>query len=46
MVFANLQKQDPDTLNYAALNFTSMKRKMERRREKELDPHVVYAASR
>uniref|UniRef100_A0A8C8FEG3 Ig-like domain-containing protein n=1 Tax=Oncorhynchus tshawytscha TaxID=74940 RepID=A0A8C8FEG3_ONCTS len=38
--------QDPDTLNYAALNFTSKKRKMERRREKELDPHVVYAATR
>ncbi|XP_064796518.1 uncharacterized protein LOC135516278 [Oncorhynchus masou masou] len=27
----NDQKQDPDTLNYAALNFTSKKRKMERR---------------
>ncbi|XP_031688118.1 uncharacterized protein LOC109879310 isoform X2 [Oncorhynchus kisutch] len=40
------QIQDPDTLNYAALNFTSKKRKMERRREKELDPHVVYAATR
>uniref|UniRef100_A0A674E2J0 Ig-like domain-containing protein n=1 Tax=Salmo trutta TaxID=8032 RepID=A0A674E2J0_SALTR len=38
--------QDPDTLNYAALNFTSEKRKMERRREKELDTHVVYAATR
>ncbi|XP_029522618.1 uncharacterized protein LOC115133491 isoform X2 [Oncorhynchus nerka] len=42
----NDQKQDPDTLNYAALNFTSKKRKLERRREKELDPHVVYAATR
>ncbi|XP_064796513.1 uncharacterized protein LOC135516274 [Oncorhynchus masou masou] len=40
------QIQDPDTLNYAALNFTSKKRKMERRREKELDPDVVYAATR
>uniref|UniRef100_A0A4W5LBK1 Ig-like domain-containing protein n=1 Tax=Hucho hucho TaxID=62062 RepID=A0A4W5LBK1_9TELE len=38
--------RNPDTLNYAALNFTSKKRKMERRREKELDPHVVYAATR
>uniref|UniRef100_A0A674E046 Immunoglobulin domain-containing protein n=1 Tax=Salmo trutta TaxID=8032 RepID=A0A674E046_SALTR len=38
--------QGTDTLNYAALNFTSKKRKMERRREKELDPHVVYAATR
>uniref|UniRef100_A0A8C7Q5N5 Ig-like domain-containing protein n=1 Tax=Oncorhynchus mykiss TaxID=8022 RepID=A0A8C7Q5N5_ONCMY len=38
--------QDPDALNYATLNFTSKKRKMERRREKELDPHVVYAATR
>uniref|UniRef100_A0A674E0V1 Immunoglobulin domain-containing protein n=1 Tax=Salmo trutta TaxID=8032 RepID=A0A674E0V1_SALTR len=46
MVFANLQNQGTDTLNYAALNFTSKKRKMERRREKELDPHVVYAATR
>uniref|UniRef100_A0A4W5RPE2 Immunoglobulin V-set domain-containing protein n=1 Tax=Hucho hucho TaxID=62062 RepID=A0A4W5RPE2_9TELE len=45
MVFANLQNQDPDALNYAALNFTSRKRKMERRREKEMDPHVVYAAT-
>uniref|UniRef100_A0A4W5P493 Ig-like domain-containing protein n=1 Tax=Hucho hucho TaxID=62062 RepID=A0A4W5P493_9TELE len=35
-----------DALNYAALNFTSKKRKMERRREKEMDPHVVYAATR
>uniref|UniRef100_A0A674E200 Ig-like domain-containing protein n=1 Tax=Salmo trutta TaxID=8032 RepID=A0A674E200_SALTR len=42
----NLQNQDPDALNYAALKFTSEKRKMERRREKELDPHVVYAATR
>ncbi|XP_020327093.1 uncharacterized protein LOC109879332 [Oncorhynchus kisutch] len=42
----NDQKQDPDTLNYAALNFTSKKRKMERRREKEQDPHVVYTATR
>nr|XP_023867213.1 uncharacterized protein LOC111980615 [Salvelinus alpinus] len=33
----NDQNQDPDALNYAALNFTSKKRKMERRREKELD---------
>uniref|UniRef100_A0A8C7CP80 Ig-like domain-containing protein n=1 Tax=Oncorhynchus kisutch TaxID=8019 RepID=A0A8C7CP80_ONCKI len=46
MMFANLQNQDPDALNYATLNFTSKKRKMERRREKELDPHVVYAATR
>uniref|UniRef100_A0A4W5L6Y4 Immunoglobulin V-set domain-containing protein n=1 Tax=Hucho hucho TaxID=62062 RepID=A0A4W5L6Y4_9TELE len=46
MTFANLQNQDPDALNYATLNFTSKKRKMERRREKELDPHVVYAATR
>uniref|UniRef100_A0AAZ3P5C1 Immunoglobulin subtype domain-containing protein n=1 Tax=Oncorhynchus tshawytscha TaxID=74940 RepID=A0AAZ3P5C1_ONCTS len=46
MVFANLQNHDPDALNYAALNFTSKKRMMERRREKELDPHVVYAATR
>ncbi|CAB1351614.1 unnamed protein product, partial [Coregonus sp. 'balchen'] len=36
----NDQNQDPDALNYSALNFTSKKRKMERRREKELDPHV------
>ncbi|KAM9406494.1 uncharacterized protein ACWYII_026958 isoform 1-T1 [Salvelinus alpinus] len=42
----NDQDQDPDALNYAALNFTSKKRKMERRRKKELDPHVVYAATR
>ncbi|XP_029616084.1 uncharacterized protein LOC115198332 [Salmo trutta] len=42
----NYQIQDPDALNYAALNFTSKKRKMERRREKELDTHVVYAATR
>ncbi|XP_045081528.1 uncharacterized protein LOC121572149 [Coregonus clupeaformis] len=42
----NDQNQDPDALNYSALNFTSKKRKMERRREKELDPHVVYAATR
>nr|XP_029523184.1 uncharacterized protein LOC115133854 [Oncorhynchus nerka] len=42
----NDQNQDPDTLNYAALNFTTKKRKMERRREKELDTHVVYAATR
>uniref|UniRef100_A0A8C7Q5P0 Ig-like domain-containing protein n=1 Tax=Oncorhynchus mykiss TaxID=8022 RepID=A0A8C7Q5P0_ONCMY len=35
-MLANLQNQDPDTLNYA----------MEKRREKELDPHVVYAATR
>nr|XP_046185733.1 uncharacterized protein LOC124014592 isoform X2 [Oncorhynchus gorbuscha] len=42
----NDQNQDPDSLIYAALNFTSKKRKMERRREKELDPHVVYAATR
>jgi hypothetical protein len=33
-------------LIYAALNFTSKKRKMERRREKELDTHVVYDATR
>uniref|UniRef100_A0A8C7F1W6 Ig-like domain-containing protein n=1 Tax=Oncorhynchus kisutch TaxID=8019 RepID=A0A8C7F1W6_ONCKI len=38
--------RNPDALNYATLNFTSKKRKMERRREKELDPHVVYAATR
>ncbi|XP_071189759.1 uncharacterized protein [Salvelinus alpinus] len=42
----NDQNQDPDTVNYVALNFTSKKRKMERRREKELDTHVVYAATR
>uniref|UniRef100_A0A674ECZ1 Ig-like domain-containing protein n=1 Tax=Salmo trutta TaxID=8032 RepID=A0A674ECZ1_SALTR len=35
-----------DALNYAALNFTSKKKKRERRREKELDPHVMYAATR
>uniref|UniRef100_A0A8C8GBY4 Uncharacterized protein n=1 Tax=Oncorhynchus tshawytscha TaxID=74940 RepID=A0A8C8GBY4_ONCTS len=46
ILLANLQNQYPDALNYAALNFTSKKRKMERRREKELDPHVVYAATR
>uniref|UniRef100_A0A8C7CLM9 Ig-like domain-containing protein n=1 Tax=Oncorhynchus kisutch TaxID=8019 RepID=A0A8C7CLM9_ONCKI len=40
MVFAN-QNQDPNALNYASLNFTSKKRKMERRREKELDPRIV-----
>ncbi|XP_029530283.2 uncharacterized protein LOC115138030 [Oncorhynchus nerka] len=40
----NDQNQDPDALNYAALNFTSKKK--ERRGEKELDPHVVYAATR
>uniref|UniRef100_A0A8C7MY62 Ig-like domain-containing protein n=1 Tax=Oncorhynchus kisutch TaxID=8019 RepID=A0A8C7MY62_ONCKI len=39
-----LENQDPDALNYAALNFTSKKK--ERRGEKELDPHVVYAATR
>nr|XP_029522620.1 uncharacterized protein LOC115133492 [Oncorhynchus nerka] len=42
----NYQIQDSDALNYATLNFTSKKRKMEKRREKELDTHVVYAASR
>ncbi|XP_029607979.1 uncharacterized protein LOC115193421 [Salmo trutta] len=42
----NDQNQDPDALNYAALNFTSKKKKRERRREKELDTHVVYAATR
>ncbi|XP_038831522.1 novel immune-type receptor 7b [Salvelinus namaycush] len=42
----NDQNQDPDALNYATLNFTSKKKKRERRREKELDPHVVYAATR
>uniref|UniRef100_A0AAZ3RT95 Ig-like domain-containing protein n=1 Tax=Oncorhynchus tshawytscha TaxID=74940 RepID=A0AAZ3RT95_ONCTS len=42
----NDQNQYPDSLIYAALNFTSKKRKMERRREKELDTHVVYAATR
>uniref|UniRef100_A0A8C7Q7G3 Immunoglobulin V-set domain-containing protein n=1 Tax=Oncorhynchus mykiss TaxID=8022 RepID=A0A8C7Q7G3_ONCMY len=46
MMFANPQIQDSDALNYAALNFTSKKRKMEKRREKELDTHVVYAATR
>ncbi|XP_064787643.1 uncharacterized protein LOC135510555 [Oncorhynchus masou masou] len=40
----NDQNQDPDALNYAALNFTSKKK--ERRGEKELDPHVVYAVTR
>nr|XP_029530282.1 uncharacterized protein LOC115138030 isoform X1 [Oncorhynchus nerka] len=40
----NDQNQDHDALNYAALNFTSKKK--ERRGEKELDPHVVYAATR
>ncbi|CAB1345266.1 unnamed protein product [Coregonus sp. 'balchen'] len=39
-----LKNQDPDALNYAALNFTSKIKKRERRRE-ELDPHVVYAAT-
>uniref|UniRef100_A0AAZ3QKF5 Immunoglobulin subtype domain-containing protein n=1 Tax=Oncorhynchus tshawytscha TaxID=74940 RepID=A0AAZ3QKF5_ONCTS len=39
-------RHNTDALNYAALNFTSKKRMMERRREKELDPHVVYAATR
>uniref|UniRef100_A0A8C7CRJ5 Immunoglobulin subtype domain-containing protein n=1 Tax=Oncorhynchus kisutch TaxID=8019 RepID=A0A8C7CRJ5_ONCKI len=39
-------RHNSDALNYAALNFTSKKRMMERRREKELDPHVVYAATR
>ncbi|XP_035639549.1 uncharacterized protein LOC118392037 [Oncorhynchus keta] len=34
----NDQKQDPDTLNYAALNFTSKKRMMERRRERSWTP--------
>ncbi|KAM9401356.1 uncharacterized protein ACWYII_030932 isoform 2-T2 [Salvelinus alpinus] len=42
----NDQNQDTDALNYATLNFTSKKKKRERRREKELDPHVVYAATR
>ncbi|KAM9401354.1 uncharacterized protein ACWYII_030931 [Salvelinus alpinus] len=42
----NDQNQDPDALNYAVLNFTSKKKKRERRREKELDTHVVYAATR
>ncbi|KAG5853280.1 hypothetical protein ANANG_G00071430, partial [Anguilla anguilla] len=36
--------EDPETLNYAALNF-SQNRKKPRRRE-ELDTHVVYAATR
>uniref|UniRef100_A0A8C7JFF0 Immunoglobulin subtype domain-containing protein n=1 Tax=Oncorhynchus kisutch TaxID=8019 RepID=A0A8C7JFF0_ONCKI len=40
----NRLNTDPDALNYAALNFTSKKK--ERRGEKELDPHVVYAATR
>ncbi|CAB1345285.1 unnamed protein product [Coregonus sp. 'balchen'] len=40
-----LKNQDPNALNYAALNFTSKIKKRERRRE-ELDPHVVYAATR
>ncbi|KAJ8337695.1 hypothetical protein SKAU_G00366610 [Synaphobranchus kaupii] len=38
------QDQDPDTLNYAALNFTENKRKPRRREER--DPHVIYAATR
>uniref|UniRef100_A0A8C8EGP4 Ig-like domain-containing protein n=1 Tax=Oncorhynchus tshawytscha TaxID=74940 RepID=A0A8C8EGP4_ONCTS len=41
---ANRLNTDPDALNYAALNFTSKKK--ERRGEKELDTHVVYAATR
>ncbi|XP_064181770.1 uncharacterized protein LOC135249971 isoform X1 [Anguilla rostrata] len=36
--------EDPETLNYAALNF-AQNRKKPRRRE-ELDTHVVYAATR
>uniref|UniRef100_A0A8C8GG02 Ig-like domain-containing protein n=1 Tax=Oncorhynchus tshawytscha TaxID=74940 RepID=A0A8C8GG02_ONCTS len=40
MVFVK-QNQDPNALNYVSLNFTSKKRKMERRREKELDPRIV-----
>uniref|UniRef100_A0A674E1Y2 Ig-like domain-containing protein n=1 Tax=Salmo trutta TaxID=8032 RepID=A0A674E1Y2_SALTR len=43
---AKRQNTGSNALNYAALNFTSKKRKMERRREKELDTHVVYAATR
>uniref|UniRef100_A0A4W5JNV7 Immunoglobulin V-set domain-containing protein n=1 Tax=Hucho hucho TaxID=62062 RepID=A0A4W5JNV7_9TELE len=43
---SNRLNTDPDALNYAALNFTSKKMKRERRREKELDPHVLYAATR
>ncbi|KAJ8281796.1 hypothetical protein COCON_G00043150 [Conger conger] len=38
------QAQDPDTLNYAALNFTQKKQKT--RRRENLEPHVVYAATR
>uniref|UniRef100_A0A8C7CR37 Ig-like domain-containing protein n=1 Tax=Oncorhynchus kisutch TaxID=8019 RepID=A0A8C7CR37_ONCKI len=38
--------QDSDALNYATLNFISKKRKMEKRREKELDTHVVYTIKR
>uniref|UniRef100_A0A4W5JN62 Ig-like domain-containing protein n=1 Tax=Hucho hucho TaxID=62062 RepID=A0A4W5JN62_9TELE len=45
-LFNKLSNQDPDALNYAALNFTSKKKKRERRREKELDPHVLYAVTR
>ncbi|KAG7465283.1 hypothetical protein MATL_G00174700 [Megalops atlanticus] len=38
------QNGDPDMLNYAALNFTGNRKG--RRRETELDTHVVYAATR
>ncbi|KAI1898544.1 hypothetical protein AGOR_G00073450 [Albula goreensis] len=38
------QNEDPDMLNYAALNFTQNKRKP--RRQQDLDTHVVYAATR
>uniref|UniRef100_A0A8C7M5I4 Ig-like domain-containing protein n=1 Tax=Oncorhynchus mykiss TaxID=8022 RepID=A0A8C7M5I4_ONCMY len=41
---SNRLNTDPDAINYAALNFTSKKK--ERRGEKELDPHVVYAVTR
>ncbi|KAG9346639.1 hypothetical protein JZ751_006950 [Albula glossodonta] len=38
------QNEDPDMLNYAALNFTQNKRKPQR--QQDLDTHVVYAATR
>uniref|UniRef100_A0A8C7D176 Ig-like domain-containing protein n=1 Tax=Oncorhynchus kisutch TaxID=8019 RepID=A0A8C7D176_ONCKI len=43
---AKRQNTDSDALNYATLNFISKKRKMEKRREKELDTHVVYTIKR
>ncbi|KAL0970248.1 hypothetical protein UPYG_G00239330 [Umbra pygmaea] len=42
----NVQDQHPDSLNYASLNFNSKKKKMDRKREKLLEPNVVYAATR